>query len=71
MLFITFADELNWYLRKGMTLQYLDRHTSADLSKVVPEVPVYFKKTHSSRPDGLQDLWAGRLYQNALPDRSM
>lgn len=67
---MTLAEELSRYLALGITLQYLDYQASSPMGKATPEIPVYFKKTHSPKPDALQALWSGHDYRMTV-DRSM
>ena len=59
---MTFADELRAYLSRGISLQYIRFNRTRNCGKHEIEAPVYYKRTHGSRPEDLQSLWGGRHY---------
>jgi len=58
---MTFGQELTRYLSLGMTLQYIENRCSRN-TKLVPEPPVYYKRTHGQNSDHRQSLWGDHVF---------
>lgn len=65
---MTFAAELRAYLSRGISLQYIRFNHVRPCGKKETEAPVYYKRTHGSRPDDLQALWGSRHYYLRMGD---
>jgi|TARA_S200002703_G_scaffold141837_1_gene133885 hypothetical protein len=63
---MTFGQELLYYLRRGLTLQY--QEVGSRYSQTTYELPVYYKRTHGSRTDAMQGIDVLRAYSFKFED---
>jgi len=63
---MTFGQELLYYLRRGLHLQY--QEVGSRYSQTTYELPVYYKRTHGSRTDAMQGIDVLRAYSFRFED---
>jgi len=63
---MTFGQELLYYLRRGLHLQY--QETGSWYSKTTYESPVYYKRTYGQRSDAMQGIDVLRSYSFKFED---